>query len=995
MAAPKFCVTPYLQRPSTDAMTIVFFTDAECEATVEAWPANAARPEVAPCRATTKGAWAQALTNNVCCKESSVWGNSLYRHRVRFNGLESNRTYGYTVTLDGGAAYTNAFRTAPDRDTPIRFVSYADCETEKNPWNNYVANLKRMKDRRPDFFALAGDYAARGGRQEHWDGFWQANAGRGTDVAGSIPIMAAVGNHDLFDQGSHTGGWYYDMQGEPSTERYLSYFESTSNGVDYANAPRPHAETRDLSQLFHREDYGPVTLIFLDTNNGQDGDTDSDHDKDTNYLDKDDGSHLKGGLDRRKGCRHPDFNIGSPQYVWLTNNLADAQANARFTFVFNHHCPYSRGAHNKDWRDHEDGSAKALRALTETMVRYGVDGWYCGHDELLEHSITNGWEILPNGQRRRHTLSIYDLGCSGDTPRSSNVCTNPLEYWWSSDNYGGSGSYGFLETDVTTNKFGKWTCTITPVRGSTGDYVSGAQIVYVEKPDRAETANDLVYAESANAKNPIDGASQTKPSDWLAWKKPPEGPSWDESVEVAITGATAADLTYNGSVQAPSLTVKAGDLVVPGDHYEVSAWTKEGETASSDLKDAGTYTATVTGLGNATGEAVVRVTVGRAPATVKAKDVSVIVGTDPEPLLEVEISGMFGNDAVTYTSLSRAHGTGIGRYEITVIGEEEQGNYIVTFENGWFTIREDVPFVDEGTKWQSNYTIQEGETSGVIWAEYDNKDRWWKFDGGDATIAAPVFVDANPNEPKMSGCHTNHVRFAFTGLKAGTTTWKAYTYTDGGQQAAHTYPGYASPNPSADGRTHGSGSWSKGSGISITITVTEIPLPPLTDGEKSRIAEILSSSPDALLKASVSEVKDYMAYRAWVDKGVEAGTIDSQTAAKGVEGSFFSFATDQDRIVDPAVISDDKVKVKEVKVNDGGIRLTVGIEDLPVGKNAQAEYLEKVFGVVGSEALTEFAADKVKYGEMQNNGDGTVSYTAEPNVEPKPDAFFFKATIAR
>ena len=583
-AAPRFAVTPYLQRPATDAMTIIFFTDSACTSTTTCTPKNGGGETQTE---ATTGEWAEALTNNVFCKESSVWNNSLYKHRVRFEGLTPNRLYDYTVKLDnGGATYSNTFRTAPNRDTPIRFVSYADCETEKNPWANFVANLKRMKDRQPDFFALSGDYAARGGRQEHWDGFWKANAGTETDVAGSIPILAAVGNHDLFDQGSHSSGYYYDMQGEPSTERYLTYFESTSNGVNYSyrdgtNIP----EKRDMSQLFHREDYGPVTLIFLDTNNGQDGDADADHDKDTNYLNKDDGQHLKGGLDRRKGCRHPDFNVGSPQYMWLTNNLADAQMKSRFTFVFNHHCPYSRGAHNRDWRQGEDGSALALRALTETMVRYGVDGWYCAHDELLEHSITNGWEILPDGSRRKHTLSIYDLGCSGDTPRNSNVCTNPLEYWWSSNNYGGTGSYGFLETDVTTNKNGQWTCTITPVQGPTGNPLS-AQIVYVENPDRGENENDLVYAQATNASHPIDGASQTKPSDWLPWERPPEGIDegpgsafWTE--EPAFT--TATKITF--SKGEPTGEQYRGFLTKKGLEY---AWGRDGKTETEWKRSDGT-----------------------------------------------------------------------------------------------------------------------------------------------------------------------------------------------------------------------------------------------------------------------------------------------------------------------------------------------------------------------------------------------------------------------
>ena len=717
----NFCLTPYLQRPASDAMTIIFFTDSACKATVEAGLANAeGTPRL---RETTTGEWAQALTNSVFHlnrndnEEKNKWNNSLYRHRVRFEGLRPNRIYDYTVTLPGGATYSNTFRTAPDKDTPIRFVTYADCETQQsNHRNEYTSNLNRMKSRDPDLITTAGDLTARGGIQSHWDEFWMQNAGGNgigyTDILGSIPMITPIGNHDLFDNAEHTvsGGWFQDRQGEVATEKFLSYFEFNSNNVPYrvrdgTNIP----ETRDMSQLFHREDYGPVTLIFLDTNNGKDGDTDADHDRDTNYDKPGDSQHTEGGMDRRKGARHPDFNPGSLQYNWLTNQLADAQKKSRFTFVFNHHCPYSVGGHNKSWTTGEDASALAVRVLTETMVRYGVDGWYCGHDELLEHSITNGYEILPNGQRRRHTLSIYDVGCSGDSPRSSSGADNPLKYWQGSSNYGGTGSYGFLETDVTTNRNGQWTCTITPVQGSSGDYLS-AQVVYVEDPDRGENQNDLVYAQASNntgSSNKIDGASQTKPSDWLPWTKPPEGPAWDESVEVELTDVIATDLTYDGTEQKPRLTVKAGDLIVPGDHYTVSP---------SSVRDANTYSVTVTGTRNVTGSKTVSFKVNRAQVTVTANPVSMVVGTTPEPALTATVSGLQGGDSkscISY-SISRDPGDAIDRYAIRVTGDKVQGNYDVIFVNGWFTIKEDAAFVageDAEIEVDGETTVDVGETA--------------------------------------------------------------------------------------------------------------------------------------------------------------------------------------------------------------------------------------------------------------------------------------------
>ena len=526
LAAPDFAVKPYLQRPATDAMTVIFFTDSACTATTTCTPKNGGGETKTE---ATTGVWAEALTNNLVCGDTGRSNAMLYRHRVRFTDLKPNRIYAYSVELAGGAKYENSFRTAPDRNTPIRFVAYADCETESNPWDNYVKNLAQMQKRDPDFVAIAGDFVARGGIQSYWDGFWKANAGEKGDIASSIPLLTVLGNHDLYDngvKGDSASDYKYDLQGETGTERYLAYFENEPNGVKYTvrdgtNIP----EDRDLSQLFHRVDYGPVTLIFLDTN---DGDNSGDHSRDTNYETRGDTNRYRPGIDRSLGGRHPDFNPGSPQYDWLTNQLADAQQKSRFTFVFNHHCPYSIGSHNQSPTSGQTGgSAQPVRILTETMVRYGVDGWYCGHDELLEHSITNGYEILPDGSKRKHTLSIYDLGCSGDSARSSSGATNPLAYWQGSGNYGGTGGYGFLETDVTTNKNGQWTCTITPVQGSTGNYVSGSQIVYVENSERGEEVNDLVYAEYAKTK-PIAGVSSTKPSDWVEWTKPPESADEEE-----------------------------------------------------------------------------------------------------------------------------------------------------------------------------------------------------------------------------------------------------------------------------------------------------------------------------------------------------------------------------------------------------------------------------------------------------------------------------------
>ena len=499
LRAKKFSVTPYVQHPATNAMSLIWFTKEEGAAKVTWWKESGGETH----EAMTKGVWAEALTNNQYTADAAVHGKQ-YRHRIRLTGLETGTRYCYTVELDGGVSYSNTFRTAPGSDTPVRFIYYNDSETEPGDkkttdWTDpttgtnrtyyitknmgYASNIVHMVKREPDLFVIAGDLAAKGGLQKNWDEFWKHNAGGNgigyNDPAGSVPIMAAIGNHDLQDAEKEPAqhlklptsceNW---GGGESALERYLSYFEYEPNGVRYeiGDGETFEGNDRDRSQLFHRLDYGPVTLIFLDTNNGDD----SDYERDTNtglFRDPNNKYGMPAG-------RSPDFNPGSKQYNWLTNNLADAQRKSKFTFVVNHHCPYSIGYHNRT-NVVEDGewlSARAVRILGDTLVRYGVDGWLCGHDEMVEHSRIGGTEILPDGTPRSKTLDIYDMGTAGDGLRGQQKTAeyNPREVWRAHKDcpevydrdgvlVGGGKHYGHMEINVEKGGDGRWRCTLTPV----------------------------------------------------------------------------------------------------------------------------------------------------------------------------------------------------------------------------------------------------------------------------------------------------------------------------------------------------------------------------------------------------------------------------------------------------------------------------------------------------------------------------------------------------
>ena len=480
-----FSVSPYVQHPTADGMTILFFTTNPCEATVKCWPVaepTTVLEEPATCEVATdvNATWAT--------DDKPVWGTQ-YRHRARFEKkLTGGTRYCYAVEPVGYAAYTNFFSTVPDRNTPVRFVAYSDSEcipptyrdtggadengrtkeweikgiSERQTYHvsrseGFATNLAYMAAWQPDLFVIAGDLVARGGVQMFWDEFWKENAGANAkgyaDWAGSIPILAVTGNHDNYDNNGQTALKYgTGKQGECGITKYLSYFEFNPNGVDYANASGSHSDERyskDRSQMFHREDYGPVTLIFVDTNNEKDS-----AGNDTN-------TGLSSGS---TGARAPGFKPGTLQYEWLTNNLADAQMKSRFTFVVNHHCPYSRGKHNRPCKNtNEAQSALPVREhLTDAMVRYGVTGWLCGHEEAVEHATVTGTEILPDGTKVPHTMHVFDLGSGGDGLKGVTTVDCENVDFRAYDTEDGT-HYGHLRVEVRKNAARKWECVMSQV----------------------------------------------------------------------------------------------------------------------------------------------------------------------------------------------------------------------------------------------------------------------------------------------------------------------------------------------------------------------------------------------------------------------------------------------------------------------------------------------------------------------------------------------------
>ena len=430
----SWLVTPYVQDPETNSLSLIWFSTSAEPATVTLRQASQETRWVSqsePVPELDYGSWEQATFPQDCPQRPA------FRHQVRFQGLQAGMAYRYSVGgLEGEA------RTAPPDDHPIRFIAYADSETEPESrgtcvdWpsaepgagprkylvdqtRGYDANLRVIESRKPDFVLLAGDLVETGGEQRDWDEFWKHNA----PMASHIPLVAIQGNHEYF--AGPKQGRFEPAASERAIEKFLCYF----------GARRKHR--------YFRMDYGPATLIGLDCCNGQpDGSP-----ADTNF-------HLASA-----GSRAPDFNPGSEQYRWLEQQLKDAQQRSKFTFVTFHHCGYTSGPHSlPPGKDRQSGIP--TQVLTPLFQRYGVTALINGHDEMLEYSKVDD-------------LHVFDVGIGGDGLRSPEpVLTNPHlvflahrdspERWQNGRLVDGGKHYGHLEVDVRPDG-DRWKAVLTPV----------------------------------------------------------------------------------------------------------------------------------------------------------------------------------------------------------------------------------------------------------------------------------------------------------------------------------------------------------------------------------------------------------------------------------------------------------------------------------------------------------------------------------------------------
>jgi hypothetical protein len=393
-------------------------------------------------------------------------GDKTYRYRIQAE-LPAGIPVTYTVTL-GGNNFTSNFKTPVSKSNweQIRFVALSDSETEprgrvtNRAWypgkpifrpatsqlwkdkfgttteqgfelpnymlsekNGYAENLKIINSRNPDFMLMPGDLVQGGGYQPGWDEFFRHNAGEFDKGLSKYPIIPAIGNWEAFggvngDYGVGGQGKFLPLVGR---SRFHAYFQTPSND--------PLQKHR---QSYYRVDYGPVTILTVDSSNGTPDQQASDFDGTTKLTGK---QFTVPGTDTQEnytqiqyagfgGTDLSGFGPGTDQYVWLEENLKSASATGQLIFVQYHHIAYSSGERGVPM-NHELSIGQVgtpLRVLNPLLEKYGVIAVLSGHDELFERSFVD-----EDGDGKG--IHYYDVGVAGDGMRGEKMdwLKTPLE----------------------------------------------------------------------------------------------------------------------------------------------------------------------------------------------------------------------------------------------------------------------------------------------------------------------------------------------------------------------------------------------------------------------------------------------------------------------------------------------------------------------------------------------------------------------------------------
>jgi len=310
---------------------------------------------------TTAGNLTQSVTNNTLTTD----------HIVQLSGLSANTNYFYSVgstsaTLQGDA--NNYFKTAPTLGSTqkVRILAMGDMgNNSTNQVNVRNAYLTYNGTSYTDIFMLMGDNAYNSGLDnEYQTNFFNIYK---DNILKNHVVWPSPGNHDYANSSTRQADHnipYYDI------------FSLPANGQAGGVASGTEA--------YYSYNYGNIHFVSLDSYGWEAGNT-----------------RL--------------YDTTGPQATWLKQDLA---ANTqRWTVVYFHHTPYTKGSHNSDT---ETELVKIRENVVRILERYKVDLVLCGHSHSYERSfLINGHYGLESSfDPALHALSTSTAKYDG----SANSC---------------------------------------------------------------------------------------------------------------------------------------------------------------------------------------------------------------------------------------------------------------------------------------------------------------------------------------------------------------------------------------------------------------------------------------------------------------------------------------------------------------------------------------------------------------------------------------------
>lgn len=446
-----FRVLPYLQNPTSEGMSFTWFTEQNVAADLRITGGDLSGDLL------FTGLAGQQMDNltytdleraDAAAEGYAIFSDNNFKYATTVSGLSPDTEYTYEVSLGGGESFSRTFRTAPTRDewSHVRFVAYADSETEprgnttRRGWSSgaqapgsvgrpagagdypltetegYRRNLQVIDQRDPDFVVQAGDLIQGAGYQPGWDEYWRHNAGEYDDVLTKRPLLPAMGN------------WIWSNRLDPGID---SITDGRNKYKDYFDTPENNNPT--FQDQYYRTDYGPVTVLTLDSTNGLPDDTPANYEQpvdDPYQIGTDTMAIIAESI--YPGDDLADFNPGSDQYQWVQEQLQDARDSGQIVFVQFHHAPYSSGVHGFPMA-HPDTTGQGgnpLRVYHEMFEEMGVAAVLSGHSEMFERSFV---DEDGNGIG----VHYYDVGVAGDGVRGRSFDSiagelggqNPFSQW--------------------------------------------------------------------------------------------------------------------------------------------------------------------------------------------------------------------------------------------------------------------------------------------------------------------------------------------------------------------------------------------------------------------------------------------------------------------------------------------------------------------------------------------------------------------------------------